>query len=609
MRNFFIISCCLLSLIIFPVRGQAQNISITNKIEDILIKKDSSFVKHVNVTFNKSDELILYPIFYDSELEKILDIKVYVKKGKHFKPLKNQVITEEDVELEYIASKKVKTVVIPAGADAKVSFTVVCSELMYFADLRFFSNNLIDTLKYKITVPDTFKFTYNIIHKDSLKYVRVDSIKTANTTKWNINVIPEKVEPDILTLFGLYRNKRAPLMRTIVVPKSHKGSEKRYMNDWYLQKVQSKRGLNSEVIQKINELTKNESRPNQILEILYDYVKNNFKYVAIEIGMGAFIPTHANEVFSNKEGDCKDLSNFLSEALNFKGINSDIALAATYDHISDCDFPSLSSANHVVCIAYIDGIPLILDPTDPIHSPKTPVQSIQNRSLLIINKNGGDWHKVKGFSSQQNLIEYHIDLEENSDHTSMLGKFQAMYFGISGNFIRREFIRLDEDKVNTLLKKHYKTVLNNQSIEEFKIEPKNRVIDAKGNLSIKGKIINDINTRILFLDFLPRPFETLTRNELLIGTHLGSNLSKKVHSTIKMKNEIRSFKPIEHLFSEEGVSLLFKISNPSESVITVDYEFSCNYVSVNKENIQKINNILTSFKKVINDPIILNKKY
>ncbi len=397
-------------------------------------------------------------------------------------------------------------------------------------------------------------------------------------------------------------------MRTLIIPATYKDNERKYMNDWYLQQVETRRGLNSVAIHKINELTKGISDPMKILDILYSYVKNNFKYVAIEIGMGAFVPTHANEVFINKQGDCKDLSNFLSEALNYKGIKSYIALAATYDHISDCDFPSLSSANHVICIAYIKDKPIILDPTDPIHFPETPVQSIQNRSILIINSNGGEFYKISSFSPQQNLINYEIGLEVNSNGMVMEGEFKVNYEGISGNFLKRALLYTSDDKANTAGKKHYESVFGNQSISDFKINYHNKTIKSEGKILVNGKIFKDGENRFLFIDFLPRIIETEDRETLLEGTHLGSPFNKKVSLKIKMDEPFQTFNSIEHTFSNKGVSLFLKISSPSEYTIECNYEFVFDYIFIEKENLDITNEILTSFKKITNEPIIFKTK-
>lgn len=597
------ILCNIFSLVMF-----SQNMAIKTISENILIKQDTSFVKEVSVFMKKSDAPIIYPVFYDAELEKVSDIQLYLKKGKRYKLEKSPVIGEEDVQLDYITSKKVKSILIPSETEAKITYSVKCNELMYFSDLHFFSNDEIDTLKYQISVPNTFHFVHNTINKDSLNYLKIDSIKTDNLTKWNIEVRPVKVKPNPLILFGIYKNIKAPLMRTLIIPNSYKNEERKYMNDWYFQKLKNRRGLSNNAIYKIDELTKGVSDPIKILDTLYGYVKNNFKYVAIEIGMGAFIPTHVNEVFTNKEGDCKDLSNFLSEALNYKGIKSDVALAATYDHISDCDFPSLSSANHVICVAYIDDKQVVLDPTDPIHFSGAPVQSIQKRSIFIVNEKGGNFYKPPSFSPQQNGVNYKMEIKINSDQMVLDGYFEATYEGISGNFLKRELLYKKNDIANSVIKKHYETVFGNQSISDFKIINTDKSVDVKGLISINGKIFKDGNKRLLFFDFLPKLIETVNRETLLEGTHLGNPFSKNVDIKINMVEPFHKFDKIEHTLSNKGVSLVLKISTPSEYVIEFNYEFVFDYFITEKENLDITNEILISFKKIINEPIIFQNK-
>lgn len=598
----------LLFLLFISTQLIAQDIHIKNRVEDITIKNDSSFIKDVVVLLKANTEAISFPIFYDADLETVENIQVYTKKGKRFKLEKNKTVFEEDVKLDYIANKKIKAVIVPPEVEAKITYSIKCKELMYFSSLRFFSNNRIDTLKYQITVPNSFRFVHNAIYKDSLDYMAIDSLKQDNFTKWSIEAIPIKVEPNPMLLFGIYKNIRVPLMRTLVIPNAFSGNEKSYMNNWYFNKVATKRGLNIEVTDKIDEITKGVSDSFELMRILYDYVRKNFKYVAIEIGMGAFIPSHANEVFENKQGDCKDLSNFLSEILKYKGIKSNVALAATSNHITDCDFPSLSSANHVICVAYINDKPILLDPTDPIHVPKTPVQSLQKRTILIINDNDGEFFTVNGFSTNQNLIKYKIELEANSAEMLMQGDFETSYGGITGNFLSREFIYKSSDEINELGQNHFESVFNNLSVTDFKVvEPRDK-IKVAGDISVKGKIFRDGNNKFLFIDFLPRIIETESRETLLEGTQLGSSFSKIVNLRIKMDEIFIPFNPIEHNFSEKGVSLSMKISALSDSIIECKYKFVNDYISIEKENLNITNTILKSFKKIVNEPIIIKNK-
>ena len=604
MRNFYLKFSLLLICIIFSFKGLAQDIEIKTVSEDIVIQKDTSFVKHVTVFLKKQDQAFIYPIVYDSELEKVSDIQVFIRKGKRFKLADKIKITEENLEFDFIASKKLKSIVIPPETEVKITYTIACRELMYFSDLRFFSYDAIDTLKYQITVPNNFLFVHNTMYKDSLKYMAIDSVKSESVTKWNIAVTPIKVRPDPLTFFGIYKDMKVPIMRTLIIPESYKNKERNYLNDWYLHEVESSRGLSPTVLHKLDALTLGISDPKEIMDILYNYVRNNFKYVAIEIGMGAFIPTPANEVFTNKQGDCKDLSNFLSEALNYKGIKSTVALAATYHHISDCDFPSLSSANHVICVAYINDKPIILDPTDPIHIPETPVQSIQKRSILIINEKGGEFYKVPDFSSEQNEIRYTITLESNSGSTNMQGHFKVAYEGITGNFIRQELRYLSDDEVNSTLKNHYESVMGNQSVSDIHLKDQGKKLEAQGKISVNGKIIKDGDKRFLFIDFLPRLLETETRETVLEGTNLGSSFKKNVLVKIKLDEPFATFNPIEHTFTKEGVSLVVKITSPTDHLIECTYTFVFESIFIDQENRESVNEILKSFKKITNEPII-----
>ncbi len=604
----FINALLLLFFALHSLNGFTQNIHLKSKSEKIVIQEDSSFVNEITILFKKSDRPLLYPIFYDTELEQISNIQLFVKKGKRIKRLSEKRIYEEDVKLDYITSKKVKSVEIPADLDVKLTYTVSCKELMYFSSLHFFSYNEIDTLKYQIKVPNKFELTHNTIFKDSLSFYAIDSTKTATGSVWNIKVSPKKVEPDPLQIFGIYKNMKVPLMRTLVVPTSYKNQPTAYMNDWYFKNVTPKRGLNASVKQKIDELTVNITDPLQIVNIIYSYVKSNFKYVAIEIGMGAFIPSHANEVYLNKQGDCKDLSNFLSEALRYKDVKSDIALAATFDHISDCDFPSLSSANHVIAIAYINGEIILLDPTDPIHLVGTPVQSLQDRTILIVNSKGGLFYKVRRFSPQQNEIYYQLDLKLETNSTLIKGTIDIDYNGMSSNYLRRILESEGEKEFGNFGKMFYEEIFGNQLISDLVVTNESEKLHFEGNISINGKTFNDGSNKYLFIDFLPRLIERESRETLIEGTYLGTPFHKKVRAKIKMDEPIEAFKAIEHTYEGEGVTLSVTMKAKSNLEIECNYDFIFDHIIIEKENISKTNEILLSFKKIINEPIVLKKQ-
>tara|TARA_R110002126_G_scaffold157104_1_gene304581 strand:- start:6042 stop:7871 length:1830 start_codon:yes stop_codon:yes gene_type:complete len=604
----------LLKLLIFGiflfvyVNGFSQNIDILKQYEKISIKKDSSFTNEILIKFKKNEDYRIYPIFYDSELENISKIMLFSKKGRREKPFKNVQIYEEDVELDYISSQKVKTVEIPKEKEVYLRYEINCKELIYFSSLPFFSYNNIDSLEYKIEVPKKFELAHKTILRDSLSFYSIDSVVNENASIWKIKSVPKKVQHDPLQYFGIYKNMSVPIMKTIVVPAVNKYEPLKYMNDWYLKNLNTKRSLSNAAKSKIDELTSGIQNKEQIVKIIYNYVKSNFKYVAIEVGMGAFIPSHVNEVFTNKQGDCKDLSNFLTEALKYKGIKSDVALAATFDHISDCDFPSLSSANHVISIAYFNDAEVLLDPTDPIHQQKTPVQSLQERTILIVNDNGGKFLKAKNFTSTQNEIDYQIKLNLNTEKSLLDGDFNVSYKGIADNNLQRIYSYETEKSFNNFIDSFFKEIFGNQEISNLTKTNTSHNFNFKGSIKINGKTFNDNNNTFLFLDFAPKLFENESRDNLLEGTYIQNPFGKKVIIEITLTEPIEIFSPKKHSFKENGVSLNLVIKSVTESKLIVSYDFLYDHIFVDKTNVNATNNILKSFKKIINEPIILKRK-
>jgi hypothetical protein len=598
----------LFTSILFCLQGFSQNIAIKTKSESIEILKDSTFINQITVEFKESKIPRLYPIIYDIELEQISDIQLFEKKRRRLKDIPVGKIEEENVELDFINSKRIKSIVIPPDEEIVLKYLVTCKELMYFSSLHFFSYNETESLDYEIKVPKSFNFRHNTIYKDTLSYYKIDSTKTEENSLWKIKLSPKHVKPDPLYIFGIYKNIKVPMMRTLVTPKSYVNQPQKYMNDWYLKEASRAKGLNRIVKDKIDELTENITDPLEIINSIYNYVKTNFKYVAIEIGMGAFIPSQANEVFYNKQGDCKDLSNFLTEALKYKGVQSDIALAATFDHISDCDFPSLSSANHVISVAYINDKILLLDPTDFIHKTETPVQSLQDRTIFIINNEGGKFYDVGRFSTEINVINYDINLDINEKSKLIEGTFDVEYNGISGNHLRRVNANLNATDFLDFSKTFYSEVFGNQSIPQVNLKNDTDTLLFKGDLMISGKTLGDESSQYLFIDFLPKLFETESRESLLEGTYIGYPFSKKVNVHLNLNTPVLPFETINHSIKENGISLNLKIQFLTEKVIECQYDFSFDYIFTTNKNIEATNRILKSFKEIINEPLVLEKQ-
>jgi hypothetical protein len=108
-----------------------------------------------------------------------------------------------------------------------------------------------------------------------------------------------------------------------------------------------------------DEATKSLNDKRQQAAALYDWVVNNVRYVAIELGRGGYVPHSAAAILANRYGDCKDYAVILCSLLAAKGIESFPVLinSGESDWLPKVAAPE--AFNHA--IVWIPGLQLYLD--------------------------------------------------------------------------------------------------------------------------------------------------------------------------------------------------------------------------------------------------------
>jgi len=91
---------------------------------------------------------------------------------------------------------------------------------------------------------------------------------------------------------------------------------------WYAHLAAERRQPNSEIRQKVAELTASAATLLDKIQALAAFVQSDIRYVGIEIGIGGYQPHPAADVFTNRYGDCKDKATLLATLLSVAGIKS-----------------------------------------------------------------------------------------------------------------------------------------------------------------------------------------------------------------------------------------------------------------------------------------------
>jgi len=96
-------------------------------------------------------------------------------------------------------------------------------------------------------------------------------------------------------------------------------------------------------------------------EVIYAWVVNNIRYVAIYLGAGGYVPHTAESILANRYGDCKDYVTLTEALLAAKGIASTPVIVNATNRFAIPGIPTPAAFNHA--ILYIPDFNVYLDPT------------------------------------------------------------------------------------------------------------------------------------------------------------------------------------------------------------------------------------------------------
>jgi len=121
---------------------------------------------------------------------------------------------------------------------------------------------------------------------------------------------------------------------------------------WYAEVV-GKRNIGGSVLEAMaDSLTRFEQSNLDKLRRIFEWVRDQVRYVAVEIGAGGYEPHSADEVFAKRYGDCKDLVMLLSALAHEANIDVRPVLISTWHNGKpDTTLPSALQFNHLIGFA------------------------------------------------------------------------------------------------------------------------------------------------------------------------------------------------------------------------------------------------------------------
>jgi hypothetical protein len=192
------------------------------------------------------------------------------------------------------------------------------------------------------------------------------------------------------------------------------------MARWYRSLTAGRYELPPEAKMKVRELTKGAGTDFEKVQRLYTFLQNYTRYVAIHLDIGGWQPHTSASIFTNKYGDCKDLSTLMIAMLNEAGITAYPALTPTrYKGVLIKEFPS-NQFNHCIAFVPLQDDTLWLECTaDYLPAGELPPMT-EGCDVLVVKENSGEILRTSLSRAQENRWESRVKARLTSNGTLML---------------------------------------------------------------------------------------------------------------------------------------------------------------------------------------------
>lgn len=182
----------------------------------------------------------------------------------------------------------------------------------------------------------------------------------------------------------------------------------------------------------IAELTKGVADPKKKVELLYNYLQQNTRYVLNSRGILGWQTISANDVHETGYGDCKGLSNYMKAMLKAVNIPAYLTLVYAGDklgHTMDKDFPT-NTFNHVILCVPLEKDTVWLECTSNLYPAGYLGDFTHNREVLVLTENGGQIAYTPHYKQKDCFLERSIAVDLDLEKSAQNVNWQSEYAGI-----------------------------------------------------------------------------------------------------------------------------------------------------------------------------------
>ncbi len=254
------------------------------------------------------------------------------------------------------------------------------------------------------------------------------------------------------------------------------------------------------------------------IKAIYYWVQDKIRYIAYEDGYSGYIPASAQDVLTNKFGDCKGMANLLTEMLKMSGYDAHFTWIGTRQLPYTQSLPALCVNNHAITTLYYEGKEYFLDPTEKYAPFGENAYRIQGKEAMIANGEKFDLKTVPLTTGNDHKIFTKADFSLTNEILN--GKIQV---SLTGNE-RKDFHQVYQELPISGREKFLSSYLefNNDNVKASDVKSSdlaNRevAISISGNIELDNAVHTISGDKYVNLDFFPKTLGHYMPDEKRIG--------------------------------------------------------------------------------------------
>lgn len=244
----------------------------------------------------------------------------------------------------FYSDRRAKLFTLPAVEDGSVieyEYQISIDENTFWHSWEFQNDVPTQISRFTLVNPSEWDVNYRVYNLDIEPWIDENPGSFDDTYVWEArNVPPPKRE------FGM-PPERETTIRLALSPAGVTSWNE--IAEWYALLSESRMTAGPGIKALVAEMTANIEEDEEKLRRIYEWVRDSVRYIAVEIGVGGFQPHAAEEIFTNRYGDCKDMTTLLCTMARKAGIAAYPVLVSTRQAgMPDTSLVSQLQFNHAI---------------------------------------------------------------------------------------------------------------------------------------------------------------------------------------------------------------------------------------------------------------------